>query len=555
MASPAACASSVAALASALAATAGAQPSARFADFRYEATPLRGAPATAPRGRYLNPVIAGSHSDPSIVRVGRDYYLATSGFTFWPGIPIFRSRDLVHWTRIGAAVSRAEQMRIAGLDTWQGLYAPDLKWHAGRFYLLGTCYSCGGNFIMTAARAEGPWSNPTWLPFEGIDPSLFVDADGRAYVLNNGPPAGAPRWDGHRAIWLQEIDLATLTMRGARVVLVDGGVGEGGKPFWIEGPHLIRRDGRYMLIAAQGGTKENHHQVAFRAVSLRGPYAPRDAPILTQQGLDPQRTNRVVQAGHADLVETPAGDWWAVFLASRPFGSGELDYTSGRETFLLPVTWRDGWPVILPPGQAIPATPPLPELPADHGDTPGGGSHRFAEAWRTTMPGGRWIILGSPVGRWRRSGGGLTLTATTARLDVADQPALLATRQTAPRAMVSVTVRMLDGQASAGLVAYADRRNNWALLLADGGREVRVVWGDRIVARAPANGTASARLRITADGPRLSFAIRHGRAWRQIGPVQDGGTLAVARTGGFTGTILGVVALKPKRTPSIAATP
>lgn len=544
-----------------------AQPTAHFDDFRYAASPQPGAPVAAPRGRYLNPVIAGSHADPSIVRVGRDYYLASSSLTFWPGIPIFHSRDLVHWTRIAAAVSRPDQMRIAGLDTWQGLYAPDLKWHAGRFYLLGTCYACGGNFIMTAPRAEGPWSKPAWLPFEGIDPSLFVDADGRAYVLNNGPPPGAPRWEGHRAIWLQEIDLATLEMRGPRSVLVDGGVGERGRPFWVEGPHLIRRDNRYVLIAAQGGTKENHHEVAFRADALRGPYVARDVPILTQQGLDPRRPNRIVQAGHADLVETPAGDWWAVFLASRPFGPAELDYTNGRETFLLPVTWRDGWPVILPAGQAVPPAPLLPRLPSGRStdSMADGGAHGFVERWRTAALNGRWVTLGTPDRRWWRTGAGLSLDATTATLGDTAQPALLATRQSASRTTISVSVTLLDPAGIAGLAAYAGRDHHWALLLAGTARnrEVRVVrrigQGDpaagTVVARAPAAGIGPVGLRIAADGPALDFAFDNGSGWRSIGPTRDGRTLAVSTTGSFIGTLLGVVALKDQRAASSTATP
>ena len=178
--------------------------------------------------------------------------------TFWPGYPIFHSRDLVHWVPLGAAVADARAMPIARLDTWQGLYAPDLKWHNGRFYLTGTCTGCGGNFVMTAphtmgSRAPLHWSAPHWLPFEGIDPSLFFDSDGRAYFVHNGAPPGPSRWDGHRAIWLQEFDPATLALIGAQSVLVDGGADPADKPFWIEGPHLIRHDGRYMLFTALGG--------------------------------------------------------------------------------------------------------------------------------------------------------------------------------------------------------------------------------------------------------------------------------------------------------------
>ena len=334
---------------------AAAEAVASFSRFRYEGhQPTHARPL--PPGHYRNPIIQGSYSDPSIIRVGGDYYLTSASMTFWPGLPIFHSRDLVHWRQIGSALDRPGQMKIAGLDTWLGIYAPALAYDAGTFYLITTCQGCGGNFILTTRRPEGPWSDPHWLPFAGIDPSLFFDTDGRAWVVNNGPPEGTPRYDGHRAIWLQQIDVKTFTMIGERRVIVDGGTDPAKHPFWIEGPHLFRKDGGYILVAAQGGTKERHSEVACRAPGLAGPWTPAPEPILSQLDLDPARPDPVVQAGHADLIATPAGDWWAVFLASRPWGRGELDYNTGRETFLLPVAWRDGWPVILPPGQPVPPT-------------------------------------------------------------------------------------------------------------------------------------------------------------------------------------------------------
>lgn len=542
--------------------TAGTQGPARatFSDFRYEGMPRPIDPTAAPPGRYLNPILAGSTSDPSIVRVGAVYYLAASSFTFWPGIPIYRSRDLVSWTRVGSAISRRAQMPIEDVAGWKGLYAPDLKWHDGRFYLTGTCYGCGGNFVMTAAKAQGPWSQPTWLPFEGIDPSIFFDEDGRAYVLNNGPPPGGPRWDGHRAIWLQEIDLERLAMIGPRTVLVDGGADPATRPFWIEGPHLIKRDGRYVLICAFGGTKEHHREIAFRATDLRGPYAARGEPILSQLGLDPRRASPVVQAGHADLVQTPAGDWWAVFLASRPVGPDELDYTAGRETYLLPVTWRDGWPEILPAHTAVPSLPTRPRLPAGAGTEPAGAGGRFAPAWRGPALEARWLTLGSSERPWWTVGGGtLGLSPRTASLGDDGQPALVAIRQSDPYATASVTVRFDARDGAAGLTAYADPEHYWAVLLAgtgNGGREVRLVGrasgkeaaAGRIVARVPLapSGTAPVRLRLSAQGATLqaSYAVGNSGAWRPLGGPQDGLTLAVSHAGGFTGTVIGPVVLE-----------
>ena len=155
---------------------------ATFSQFRYEGSQPAHARLKLPAGHYRNPIIQGSYSDPSIVRVGDDFYLTNASFTFWPGLPIFRSHDLVHWKQVGSALDRPDQIRIAGLDSWLGIYAPMLTYR--------DLPEMWGNFILTAPRAEGRWSHPHWLPFEGIDPSLFFDVDGRAYVVNNGPPTG-----------------------------------------------------------------------------------------------------------------------------------------------------------------------------------------------------------------------------------------------------------------------------------------------------------------------------------------------------------------------------
>lgn len=383
-------------LATAAAAAAASAPTATFSRFRYEGRQPAHARTPLQPGYYRNPIIQGSYSDPSIVRVGEDYYLVTASFTAFPGLPIFHSRDLVHWRQIGSALSRPAQLSMRRIDTWQGIYAPAIAHRNGLFYLITTCQGCGGNFVVTARRPEGPWSDPHRLPFEGIDPSLFFDDDGRAWVVNNGPPQGRPRYDGHRAIWLQEIDLRTFAMTGPRTVIVDAGANPAERPFWIEGPHLFRREGAYYLICAEGGTKERHHEVAFRAETLRGPWLAAPSPILSQLDLDPARPDPVVQVGHADMVGTPAGDWWAVFLGARPWSRNELDYDTGRETFLLPVHWTGGWPVILSPGLPMPLVTRAPALPKRRSGEPHGGDYAIADDFRSPRLAARWSMLGTP---------------------------------------------------------------------------------------------------------------------------------------------------------------
>src|SRR3569833_1146980 len=306
-------------------------------------------------GTYRNPILPGFFPDPSITRVGDNFYLVNSTFTYFPGIPIFTSRDLVHWRQIGNVINRPRELNFDGKDVSRGIFAPTIRYHHGLFYLITTAVDSGGNEVFVAKDPAGPWSDPFLLPGleGGIDPSLFFDEDGKAYVVNNGLPEGGSKYEGHRAIWIQEFDPPTRKLVGPRKMLVNGGIDLAKKPIWIEGPHLYRHDGWYILLCAEGGTSTQHSEVVLRSKSPWGPFEPyKGNPILTQRALPADRPDPVINAGHADLVEAPDGSWWAVFLASRAVE--QIHYNTGRETFMLPVTWHDGWPVILSHGKPIP---------------------------------------------------------------------------------------------------------------------------------------------------------------------------------------------------------
>lgn len=345
------------ALALSLAAPALAQPEARFDGIWLRGGHLADASygqyVPEQPGHYQNPILPGFYPDPSIERVGDTYYMVNSTFAFWPGIPVWKSKDLVNWTPIGNAIDRPTQLDFSNLGTSRGVFAPTITHHNGTFYILNTCVDCKGNFVITAKDPAGPWSDPTWLPFGGIDPSLFFDTDGKAYIAWNDGPQGEPLYSGHRAIWMQQFDPKTLAMTGEKKLVINGGVDLAKKPVWVEGPHIYHIKDWYYLMAAEGGTSTDHSEVIFRSKNVWGPYEPWDQnPILTQRDLDPNRDQPITSSGHADLVQTQNGEWWSVFLATRPY-SGDL-YNTGRETFLLPVTWKDGWPVILEHGQPIP---------------------------------------------------------------------------------------------------------------------------------------------------------------------------------------------------------
>ena len=301
--------------------------------------------AIAKAQSFQNPILAGYYPDPSICRAGDDYYIVNSSFAYYPGLPIFHSKDLLNWKQISYAMDRPEQLDLDGAGISRGLYAPAISFHNGTFYIVCTEVSKVGNFIITAKDPKGPWSNPVKLPqVNGIDPSIFFDGDGKSYIVFNSiPPNNVSLHDGHRTIRMFELDIANMKVMGDEKLLINGGTDMAKKPVWIEGPHLLKKDGWYYLICAEGGTGDNHSEVVFRSKSLSEPFVSYEKnPILTQRQLDPKRLNPITSTGHADFVEAKDGKWWGVFLGCRPY-EGDY-YNTGRETFMAPVVWKNGWP-------------------------------------------------------------------------------------------------------------------------------------------------------------------------------------------------------------------
>ena len=504
---------------------------------------------------YHNPILQGFYPDPSVTRVGDDYYLVTSTFGYFPGIPVFHSKDLVNWTQIGNAIDRPDQLDFKKLGLSRGVFAPTIQAKDGTFYILNTCVDCGGNFLITARDPAGPWSNPIWLPdVNGIDPSLFFDDDGRTWLVSNGPPEGASLYKGHMAIWAQELDLGALTTRGPRTMIANGGVDFSKHPIWIEGPHILKKDGWYYLVAAEGGTEQGHSEVVFRSKNVLGPYVPGPVnPILTQRDLPEHRRNPITSSGHAQLVETQKGDWWATFLAVRPYSDNF--FNTGRETFLAPVTWVDGWPRITRPGEALPynhARPRLPRSPTPKLATNGPLNIRDEFNGDGLPP--YWMMLRNPHSLWYRvEEGKLTLTARHAGLGDNANPSFLARRQQNINASAETVVRFdprHDGD-RAGLAVLAND-NFWASIAVgqEGGqRVVTLEW--RHGADQPAIGLpvaskaleiapgAAVYLQITAKGPAYGFAYATTPGhWIPLGKI-DGTTLSTQTAGGFIGAVFG----------------
>ena len=362
---------------------------------------------TKSENEYFNPILAGFYPDPSICRVDDNYYLITSSFAYFPGMPIFTSTDLVNWKQIGHVLDRKEQADFTGIGVSRGLFAPTIRYNKGTFYVICTNVDQGGNFIVTATNPEGPWSNPVWLPeIDGIDPDIFFDTDGKVYITHNGPPPNnIPLHDGHRAIYMLEYDLDTQTIVTEPKLIINGGTDMSTKPVWIEAPHIFKKDGYYYLICAEGGTGYNHSEVVFRSETIYGPYEGYDNnPILTQRHLDPNRENQITTTGHADFVELPNGDWWSVFLGCRPYGM-EL-YNTGRESFLMPVKWVDGWPIIENGTNPLAFKNIKPNLsPSLEKIHPTSGNFVSHDGFSDSILDYKWNFLRTPLEKWHELDG------------------------------------------------------------------------------------------------------------------------------------------------------
>jgi len=509
---------------------------------------------------YYNPIIAGFYPDPTIVRAGKDYYLAMSSFAYFPGVPIFHSKDLVNWTQIGHILDRPSQLNLDSAGVSRGIFAPALSYHDGTFYMITTLVDRGGNFYVTAKNPAGPWSDPVWLSeIDGIDPSFFFDDDGKAYILNNGPPVGEPLYDGHRAIWIQQYDVAARRLVGPRTVIVNGGVDLAKKPIWIEAPHIFRRNGNYYLICAEGGTADQHSEVVFRSQAVMGPYVPYTAnPILTQRHLDPTRSFPVETTGHADFVETPNGEWWAVFLGTRNYGR-DL-WNTGRETFLLPVTWEDGWPTMLKGKARVPYVRPGPGLPRQAKATvPHSGNFALRDEFDGKALAPYWEMLRTPREQWydvTSEPGSLMIRARPEELSGRGQPSFLGRRQQHGTATASVAMRYMPAKAGdrAGIVAFHNESHYYFLGVVHNGtgpvlelrrRAWRGEAGDSLVASTPIalSPTAPLYLRIRARLDKYDFLYATSpNAWKTLLAGADGTILSTKVAGGFVGTMFGMYA-------------
>ncbi|GGM66944.1 glycoside hydrolase 43 family protein [Micromonospora sonchi] len=498
---------------------------------------------TNPAVTFRNPVVPGFHPDPSVCRVGEDYYLVCSSFEYFPGVPIFHSRDLVNWRQIGNVLDRPSQLDLpADTPASAGIYAPTIRHHDGRFWMVTTNVSIGRHLLVTATDPAGPWSDPVHFDLPHVDPSLS--------------------WDDNGDCW--------LTVSGVESYRIDpeaGKILEGPVPMWSgtggqypEAPHLYRIGEWWYLLVSEGGTHTGHAVSIARSRSIRGPFEPGPAnPFLTHRG-----TNRTVQAtGHADLVQATDGSWWMVLLGIRAKGQWPPYHVLGRETFLVPVRWVDGWPVVDPveevmaaPAGGPPALAAAPEPGGHRDDFDGAG---LAPQWLSlrSRPQRSWSLTDRP--------GWLTLHADGETLDRAGVT-LVARRQLHHDCRASV--RVDAGTGRAGLTLRIDEAHHYDLEVS--GDTVRVVgrvgpfrqvFGERRVPAGPVTLTIATRTgdllpptvtaaeQVAASG--APFGVRPTtcdmvsfEVATEEGPVVlaelDGRYLSTEVAAGFTGRVLGL---------------
>lgn len=506
---------------------------------------------------YRNPVIPGFHPDPSAVRVGRDYYLVTSSFEYFPGVPIFHSTNLADWRQIGHVLTRREQVDLTNRPSSSGIYAPTLRHHGGTFYMVTTDVRGIGNFYVTATDPAGPWSDPIRLPYGNIDPSLFFDDDGKVYVtVQDG-------WGDDSHIIQYEIDPRTGEALTEPVKVWQDAEGP-----WTEGAHLYKINGLYYLMSAAGGTAYEHREVIGRSKHPYGPFEPCPVPILTHRGL-PDHDIQCI--GHGELIDDADGNWWMLFLGTRPL-AGKYSVL-GRETFLAPVRWtEDGWPMVDNNEGTVQTVMRVPRLPGDAPQADAERSGQSALQSSASRPaasarpfGEDPVELAWPLGpewsflrvaddarcTWDDAAGGLRLTGNKWTLDDEGPAVFACIRQRHHRmeATASLAFRPAHDGEEAGLAVRLNNRGHvfWGVKHADGAARLCLAFrnGDEFrrhfAAELPAGGRV--RLKIESDGHHYAcFWSFGGEEWQPLAERVPVAALSPEVNGGFTGACVGLYA-------------
>ena len=518
-------------------------------------------------GEFYNPILQGCYPDPSIARKGDDYYVVCSSFAMFPGVPIFHSKDLVNWKQIGHVLDRKSQLKVHDAGIAFGIFAPAIKYNPynDTFYMITTQFAGDiGNMVVKTKDPFQGWSDPYKLKFNGIDPSLFFDDDGKAYVVHNdAPDQGKELYNGHRVIKIWEYDLANdQVIAGTDKIIVDGGVDLAKKPIWIEAPHIYKKNGKYFLMCAEGGTGGWHSEVIFVSDNPKGPYVPAPGnPILTQRYLSKERENKVDWAGHADLVLGPDNKkYYGVFLAVRPNEKQRVN--TGRETFILPVDWSGEFPVF--ENGLVPMVPKL-KMPAGvTGNKTGkdgffpNGNFTFKDDFSAEKLDYRWIGLRGPREDFiSTSKNGLKIKPFETNIKEVKPTSTLFYRQMHKTFSFTATVDYKPSSEKdlAGIVALQSERFNYVFGVTKKGADYYILLErtagksrsreteSKIVASAKIDLSKPVRLQVAANSDDYQFSYStNGTDFVNLGGTVSGDILSTDVAGGFTGCLIGLYA-------------
>ena len=515
---------------------------------------------------FYTPILQGCYPDPAITRKGDDYYMVCSSFAMFPGVPIFHSKDLVNWTDLGGVLNDVTQFNPHDTGISQGVYAPGITYnpHNDTFYMIVTAFSGGlGNIIVKTKDPKKGWGNPIKLAFGGIDPSIFFDDNGKGYIVHNdAPDNGKERYNGHRVIKVWEYDVENdKVIPGTDKIIVDGGVDPAKNPIWIEAPHLYKKDGKYFLMCAEGGTGGNHTEVIFKSDSPKGPFIPAPSnPILTQKYFGRDRKNRVDWAGHADLVKGPGDKYYGVFLAVRPNEKNRVN--TGRETFILPVDWSGEFPVF--ENGLVPLEPKL-KMPQGVTENKTGkegffpnGNFAFNDNFTSAKLDNRWIGLRGPREKFTAiTKKGLQINPFETNIKELKPTSTLFYRQQHNTFSLTTTIdyKPKSDKDLAGLVALQNEGSNYVFGITMKDKDYYVVLqknqktrrdaaiNSTIVASAKIDLKKPVQLQMKANGDDYEFGYSvNGTDFVNVGGVVSGDILSTDVAGGFTGCLLGLYA-------------
>ena len=529
--------------------------------------------ASADSDTFTNPILRGGYPDPSICRVGDDFYIVNSSFEYFPGLPLHHSKDLVNWELVGYGLHRKEQatgaVNLVDVQSNGGIHAPTLRCRDGRFYIITTNVYLSPkanattefvNFVITADNIEGPWSEPHVIEgAPGIDPDLFFDDDGRVWYVGTHSPEN-PNFEGEGEIWLHELDPETWTLIGERHFLWRGACGG----VWAEGPHLYKRDNRYYLLIAEGGTSFNHAVTVAVADDITGPYHanPRN-PILTSRHLGYDYW--VNSTGHADIVELADGRWYMVALGIR--GDEDRSSNMGRETHLIPMTWQREpfdwkeikylWPVAAPQSGRVQRHTPLPFKDAAQirhnafADDFDDGTLKLDWNFRRVPTEGSYSLTARD--------GYLRLYAKPGVIEERQRASLLGVRQTESDFDYRVRMQFSPDQddTEAGVVLFQKdnkylsltlrRKDNWHMLrlvLAEPGSDPRTLQQSEI---ADYDGDIVFRVISSEGAYRFAYSLGDGKDFESFAKTAANHILA---HGSYTGAYLGLYATSNGATSS-----